>query len=101
MHIRTRPSKEVVVVLSFSLPLLVAFAARADLLSRLSLGGEAGAGTMLAAYQRDQLHERFALQGSLRVGLTIADPLAAQLVGRTWWFPSSAGYGRATQLGAG
>jgi outer membrane protein OmpA-like peptidoglycan-associated protein len=68
---------------------------------RLSIGTEGGVGTMLASYQRNHLNERFDLEGSLRLGASIANPLSVQLVGRTWWFPSSAGYARATLLGAG
>ncbi|MDB4980920.1 MAG: outer membrane protein [Myxococcales bacterium] len=74
--------------------------ARAEL-ARLSLGAESGAGAMLASYQRDQLHERFAVEASLRLGLTLTGPIAAQLVAHNWWFPASGGYGRATLFGAG
>lgn len=66
-----------------------------------SVGVEGGVGTMLASYQRDTLEERLAIQGGLRLALTVAEPLAIQIVARDWFFPSSAGYGRAALLGAG
>jgi outer membrane protein OmpA-like peptidoglycan-associated protein len=100
MRTRTRSSREAAVVLGLCVFSALAPRARADG-SRLSVGGEAGAGTMLASYQRNQLRERFDLQGSLRLGVSLAGPLVAQAVARSWWFPSSAGYARATMIGAG
>lgn len=101
MRIRPPFSKAVVVVVGVSVAFIGVASAHADVSSRLTLGGEAGAGTMLASYQRDHLNERFDIEGSLRLGLRLSDPVVLQLVGRTWWFPSSAGAARATLLGAG
>src|SRR5436305_1081423 len=47
--------------------------------SRLSVGGELGVGSMLPRFQRDDLSLGLAIQGSLRAGYTIADPLVLQL----------------------
>src|SRR3954471_20639150 len=74
--------------------------ARADS-SRLSVGGELGVGSMLPKFQRDELNLGVAIQGSLRAGFTIADPLVLQLGLRDWWFPSSDGYARATTIALG
>lgn len=66
-----------------------------------ALGLELGAGTMLSADQRDQLGYSTALQGSLRLGLSLHEAWMFQLALGNWWFPSSRGYGRDIAFGLG
>jgi len=67
----------------------------------LTINAEGGAGAMLSSPQRDALKYNLALEGAVRAGIVIADPLTLQLDFGSWWFPSSEGYGRATLLGFG
>jgi outer membrane protein OmpA-like peptidoglycan-associated protein len=67
----------------------------------VSVNGELGGGTMLSGDQRDKLAFGGDLQGSLRPGIVVVDPLVLQLVVSDWLFPSSSGYGRATLVGGG
>ena len=66
-----------------------------------SANGEVGAGSMLSGDQRSKLDYGLDLQGSLRPGVVIADPLVAQLALSNWLFPSGSGYGRSTFIGGG
>jgi outer membrane protein OmpA-like peptidoglycan-associated protein len=95
----TRPSSSVALALLGSLTLVgpLAVAATGD----WQVNAEAGGGSVLSADQRNKLSYGSDLQGSLRPGLVLVDPLVVQLAVSGWWFPSSAGYGQATLLGAG
>jgi outer membrane protein OmpA-like peptidoglycan-associated protein len=66
-----------------------------------NLNIEGGVGTMLSSDQQTKLHYGLDVEGAVRPGLVIKDPLTLQLVVASWLFPSSAGYGRATLLGVG
>jgi outer membrane protein OmpA-like peptidoglycan-associated protein len=64
-------------------------AARAQTFAeRFVVRAEVGAGTMLAGYQRDSLLYGLDVQGSGRLGFTLAGPLALQASYSSWWFPS-------------
>jgi outer membrane protein OmpA-like peptidoglycan-associated protein len=67
----------------------------------VSINVEGGVGYMLSSEQRDKLDFGLALEGAVRPGLVIAEPLTLQLTAGSWWFPSDSGYGRATLLGFG
>lgn len=75
--------------------------AEARVADRFQIGAEAGFGTILSATQHIDLDYSVAVQASVRPGFTIREPLVAQAVLGSWWFPSDIGYGRATLLGAG
>jgi outer membrane protein OmpA-like peptidoglycan-associated protein len=79
------------------------FAAQAASAASLdySVNGEAGVGSMLSGDQRNKLDYSLDVQGSLRPGIVIADPLVAQLALSNWLFPSGSGYGRSTLIGGG
>jgi outer membrane protein OmpA-like peptidoglycan-associated protein len=66
-----------------------------------SANGEVGAGSMLSGDQRNKLDFGLDIQGSLRPGIVVADPLVAQLALSNWLFPSGSGYGRSTLIGGG
>ncbi len=55
---------------------------------RLVVRAEVGVGTMLSEHQRTTLRYGLAVQGSARLGLTLAGPLAFQASFSSWWFPS-------------
>ncbi len=75
--------------------------ANAQVLQRFALRGELGIGTMLSADQRDVQAYSLALQGSLRVGFTVIDPLVIEVGLSSWYFPSSMGAGQALLPGGG
>jgi hypothetical protein len=91
------------------LPLLLTLLGSLTMYARLAaaasgdwnLNAEAGGGTVISADQRHELSYGTAAQGSVRPGLVLVDPLVLQLAVSGWWFPSSAGFGQATLLGAG
>lgn len=66
-----------------------------------SVGVEGGLGTMLPRFQRDVLRYGWGAQSSLRAALSLPADFEIQVGVRSWWFPSSAGYGRATLYGLG
>ena len=66
-----------------------------------SVGAEGALGTMLPSFQRDVLRYGWGAQSSLRAALALPADFEVQLGVRSWWFPSSAGYGRATLYGLG
>lgn len=85
-----------------ALPLLLgASTARADLLGRFALRGEAGAGAMLSSYQRQTLGYNLAIQGGARVAFNLIDALAIQAGFASWYFPSSQGAGQQYHLALG
>jgi outer membrane protein OmpA-like peptidoglycan-associated protein len=84
-----------------SLVSLSSTTADAQILQRFALRGELGIGTMLAADQRQAQGYGLALQGSLRVGFTVIDPLVVEVGLSSWYFPSSMGDGQALLPGAG
>jgi hypothetical protein len=75
--------------------------ARADLSERIGVGAELGRGSMLSSYQRDTLALDKAYQTTLFGTYRIDEMLEAQLALRTWWFPRSGDFARATLIGPG
>lgn len=75
--------------------------ADAQVLQRFAIRGELGIGTMLSSDQRQAQGYSLALQGSLRVGFTIIDPLVVEVGLSSWFFPSDMGAGQALLPGGG
>jgi outer membrane protein OmpA-like peptidoglycan-associated protein len=97
---KTRLSPAMVALLALGASATFGRTAKADDFD-LTINAEGGAGTMLSSQQRDALKYNLALEGAVRPGIVILDPLTLQLDFGSWWFPSSQGYGRATLLGFG
>jgi len=69
--------------------------------AKLAVGVELGGGTMLSSYQRNTLGYDKDIQAAVTGSYRLLPSLDLVLSVRTWWFPSSLGYGRATLLGGG
>ena len=78
-----------------------ALASAAESDAKLGVGLELGGGTMLSSYQRNMLGYDKDIQTTLSGSYRVIPPLDIRLDLRTWWFPSSQGFGRATLIGAG
>ncbi len=74
--------------------------AQTRFVERLALRVEGGVGAMLSEQQISQGYG-FTLQGGLRLGLTIWDPVTLQVGVSNWYFPSAMGAGGAVMLGGG
>ncbi len=68
--------------------------ASAQVIERFTLRGEAAAGLLLTSYQRDVLRDSpIGFYGAGRLSFFLADPLAIQVSGGQWFFPSDTGGG--------
>ncbi len=75
--------------------------AHGQMLGRLSLHAEFGAGSLLSGRQQDQLGYGLGLEGTLRGSLRLVGPLAVQLSLGHWAYPSDQGQGYVTAFTAG
>jgi outer membrane protein OmpA-like peptidoglycan-associated protein len=76
----------------------------------VTVNAELGPGYMLSKDQKNgwvlpdgsvQKYDKIDFQGAIHPGVVITDPLQLQLALASWWFPASAGTGRATLIGFG
>ncbi len=74
--------------------------AQSRFVERLALRVEGGLGAMLSQQQIREGYG-FALQGGLRAGLTIWDPVTLQVGVSQWWFPAPMGAGGVFAVGGG
>ncbi len=95
--------KRAVYVLPFALAALSAPSmAGAQVLDRFALRVEGGAGTMISAAQPTPTESyNLALQGGVRLGFTVWDPVTIQLAAANWYFPAPGGAGGAVMVGGG